>query len=70
MNEGKNDSQLNSENLPPNVLTGIALLYTLSTTQNENEKESEADRIMIENFIKTLAEVALSVASRKQGEAT
>ncbi len=45
-------------------LTRIPDMYTLSPTQNE----SEADRILIKNFLDTLAEVALSIASREDGE--
>ena len=57
-------SQNNIEDLYPGALTSIRDMYTLSPTQ----EDSEADRIMIQNFIKALAEIALSIASRKQGE--
>ncbi len=45
-------------------LTGIPLLYTLAATQDD---AGEVERLMIINFLKVLAEVALAVASRKQG---
>ena len=44
-----------------NALTVIHPSYTLSATQ---EYDSEEDRLMVKNFIDTLAEVALSVAAR------
>ncbi len=48
-----------------NALTGIPSSYTLATTP---EYDSEVDRVMVKNFIDTLAEVALAVASRKTGK--
>ncbi len=54
-----------SENTPfegENPLTEVYTPYTLAGTPNG----SEVDRIMIENFLNTLAEVALSVASREE----
>jgi len=56
------DSQLPEKELP-DVLTGIHIPYTVSDTP---ERLSEVDDIMINNFLSTLAEIALSVASRKQ----
>jgi hypothetical protein len=64
MESRNTDSQNNIENLDPTALTSIRDLYTLSPTQ----EDSEADRIMIQNFIQTLAEIALSIASRHLGE--
>jgi len=60
MEDQKNSSQNNAEN----ALTSIRDMYTLSPTQ----EDSEADRIMIQNFISTLAEIAMSIASRNHGE--
>ncbi len=51
------------ENNNPGLLTSIHDMYTLSTTQNGDE----ADEVMVRNFLSTLAEVALAVASRKVG---
>ena len=54
------------ENSPDNgkkVLTSIHAAYTLSTTP---EGISKSDDLMVKNFLNTLAEVALSVAQRKQ----
>lgn len=42
-------------------LTRIRDAYTLASTP---EQGSETDRLMIDHFLRTLAEVALSVASR------
>lgn len=61
----QNDHQQSAEN----SLTGIPSAYTLAATQNDPEIESEADMIIISNFINTLAEIALAVASRNHGEA-
>jgi hypothetical protein len=44
-------------------LTCIRDAYTLATTS----EGSELDDIMLQHFIETLAEVALSVASRRNG---
>ena len=46
------------ENHSPGALTSIRETYTLATTQN-------AEEIMKHNFLETLAEIALSIASRK-----
>jgi hypothetical protein len=43
-------------------LTCIRNAYTLAGTP---EQGSEIDRLMIDNFLTTLAEVAMSIASRK-----
>lgn len=51
----------NPPEAPPGRLTGIRDPYTLADTP---EHGSEADRLAIRNFLNTLAEVALSVASR------
>jgi hypothetical protein len=63
MEEKKIESQNQIENLDSTALTRIRDMYTLSPTQ----EDSEADRIMIQNFIHTLAEIALSIAARKNG---
>jgi len=42
-------------------LTGIPRCYTLASTP---EHGSETDQLMVRNFLQTLAEVALAVASR------
>lgn len=58
----------NPENISPktdeNVLTGIHDAYTVSAT-NETEN-SEIDELMIKTFLETLAEISLSIASRKE----
>ncbi len=51
----------NTPESPENPLTCIPPAYTLSATPNE----SEVDRLMVKTFLETLAEIALSVASRK-----
>ena len=46
-----------------NGLTSMRSAYTLASTPSA--EGSEVDIIMITNFLQTLAEVALAVASRK-----
>ena len=46
-----------------NPLTRIRDAYTLASPQETDA--NEVDRLMVEHFLDTLAEVALSVASRK-----
>ncbi len=46
-------------------LTGIRNTYTLATTP---ERGNETDKLMINNFLTTLADVAISVASRNLPE--
>ena len=53
----------NSPNNNEKVLTIIHGAYTLSTTP---EGASKGDDLMVKNLLNTLAEVALSVAQRKQ----
>ena len=57
-----NTEKVNPENILPNPLTRIRNPYTLSTTPAES---NEADEIIVKQFLQTLAEVALAVASRK-----
>ena len=55
--------------LPDNgkkVLTSIRDLYTLSNTE---ECYNEVDRLIVRNFLNTLAEIAMAIASRKSKEA-
>lgn len=53
------------KDMPDMRLTGIHPCYTLASTP---EPGSETDRLMIDNFLITLAEIALSVASRNLRE--
>jgi hypothetical protein len=60
------DDDPEAESYAPEVLTSIHRTYTLAAT---NEPEgSEVDRLMVKNFIETLAEVSLSIAIRKLKE--
>jgi len=56
----------NNENKRPYVLTCIHDAYTLSTTQDDDS--SEVDKVIIANFLQTLAEIALTVAFRDGGQ--
>lgn len=53
-------NKLSEKNNQPNPLTCIRNAYTLAYT----ESGSELDNVMVEDFLKTLAQVALSVAAR------
>lgn len=47
------------------LLTSIRAPYTLSNTTPEFEP-SEADQLIVKNFLGTLAEVAINIATRKK----
>ena len=49
------------ENNEDSLLTGIHPAYTLSATNGL----SEVNELMIKNFLQTLAEVSLAIASKK-----
>ena len=49
---------------PDNGLTCIHARIHCVATQDKVEPESEIDRIMIDNLLETLSEVALAVAAR------
>ena len=51
------------ENIRQDLLTCIHETYTLSGPQEANT--NEAERLMVNHFLETLAEVAMSVASRQ-----
>jgi hypothetical protein len=58
-----NDKDLESDESQDTALTSIHRTYTLAAT---NEPvTSEVDRVTVRYFMETLAEIALSVASRK-----
>ena len=52
----------NSENNRLNVLTRIHRSYTLSDTPEPDSNETES--LILKNFLSTLAEVSISIASR------
>ncbi len=58
----------NPENISPktdeNVLTGIHDAYTVSATSDT--ETNEVDELMIKSFLQTLADISLSIASRKE----
>ena len=58
-----------SESGPHNALTCIPQRIHCSATQDTTEHESELDRIAIDNFLETLAEVALAGAQRRVQQA-
>jgi hypothetical protein len=53
----------NTPNEGENLLTCIRDAYTLSTADEKNTVE--VDRLMVEHFLHTLADIALAVAARK-----
>ncbi len=54
----------NHENYEEKALTCIPPSYTLSGTNDGNE----VDELIVKKFLNTLAEIALSIASRKNGD--
>ncbi len=59
----------NRENHKDKALTRIHLSYTLSDTPEPDSNETES--LVVKNFLNTLADVSLSIASRndkKDGE--
>ena len=55
---------IGSETTPSEGLTPIHPRIHCAATQDVEEEYSEADMIVVRNFLNTLAEVALAVASR------
>ena len=55
---------LRSETTPPKGLTPIHRRIHCAATQDAEIEYSEADNIIVRNFLNTLAEVALAVAIR------
>ena len=56
----------NSENSRKKALTCIHPSYTLSDTPEPDSNETES--LIVKIFLNTLAEIALSIASRKNGD--
>ena len=54
------------ENYEEKALTCIHPSYTLSDTPEPDSNETES--LIVKNFLNTLAEIALSIASRKNGD--
>ncbi len=55
-----------SENHEEKVLTCIRSAYTLSDTPEP--ESTEAESLIVKNFLNTLAEISLSISSRKNGD--
>ena len=50
---------------PPDALTSIhPRIHCAATEDTPQRVESELERLQIENFLKTLAEIAIAIASR------
>ncbi len=56
----------NREDYEEKALTCIHPSYTLSDTPEPDSNETES--LIVKNFLNTLAEIALSIASRKNGD--
>jgi hypothetical protein len=54
-----------SDRCCPEALTSIHRTYTLAAT--DEAESNEVDTVIIRHFLETIAEVALSLAIRKQG---
>ena len=55
-----------SENSRKKALTCIRSAYTMAGTPEPDSNETES--LIVKNFLNTLAEIALSIASRKNGD--
>ena len=53
----------NKSNQDPSLLTSIRDTYTLSSTP----EDTEIDKVVVSNFLRILAEVAVNIASRRSG---
>lgn len=56
------DKPEKSSEAPESLLTSIHGAYTLSNT---NESGNEFDDVTVKNFLQTLADIAMAVASRR-----
>ena len=57
---------IRSETTPPQGLTGIhGRIHCAATPDTPEDGYSEADMIVVKNFLNTLAEIALAVAARQ-----
>lgn len=59
------DQSESTQNDPENLLTSIHDAYTLAATPDTH---AEVEELMIKQFLDTLAEIAMAVASRKTQE--
>ena len=60
---------LRSETTPPKGLTGIhPRIHCVATPDTDAPEYTEADKVMVDNFLSTLAEVAIAAAARKRSE--
>ena len=67
MSETKTPKQTNQVvDRPPNGLTGIPQRIHCVATQDRVEPENEIDRMVIDNFLEALADVALAAAAREE----
>ena len=64
MNDSAEHKIKPAENSQPDPLTRIRGMYTLAAT--DEDETSEVDRVIVKHFLETVAEIALSIASRKQ----
>jgi hypothetical protein len=53
-----------SDRCHPEALTSIHSMYTLAAT--DEAETNEVDKVIVKHFLEMVAEIALSVASRKQ----
>ena len=58
-----NNNSRQSEKPESEALTSIHQTYTLAAT--DEPETTETERLMIRHFIETLAEISLSIATRK-----
>ena len=66
MPEKRMEFQKNDKNNRQKALTCIRSAYTMAGTPEPDLNETES--LIVKNFLNTLAEIALSIASRKNGD--
>ncbi len=60
---------IRSETTPPKELTPIhPRIHCVATLDTDAQEYTEAEMVMIDNFLNTLAEVAIAAATRKRSE--
>ena len=60
---------MRSETTPPEGLTGIhGRIHCAATPDTDEPEYTEAERVMVDNFLNTLAEVAIAAATRKRSQ--
>ena len=61
--------QIRTETTPSEGLTPIhPRIHCAATPDTDDQEYTEVERVMVDNFLNTLAEVAIAAATRKRSE--